>query len=115
MKIICHEQEQKKAEIISEELIFQGADEAVMLVGELYYQGYDVIIWHQNNLPTSFFDLASGMAGEILQKFSNFRIKLAIVGDFSNLPSKSLTAFIQESNKGRLVHFSTNLAEALSF
>lgn len=54
MKIICHEREHKRAEIIAEDLIFHGADEAVMLVGELYYQGYDVIIWHQNNLPADF-------------------------------------------------------------
>ena len=115
MKIICHEREHKRAEIIAEDLIFHGADEAVMLVGELYYQGYDVIIWHQNHLPADFFDLSSGMAGEILQKFSNFRIKLAIVGDFSNLQSKSLEAFIIESNKGNLVHFVATLEEAFGF
>ena len=47
MKIICHEQEQKKAEIISEELIFQGADEAVMLVGDLLPSLIYLLEWRE--------------------------------------------------------------------
>jgi len=30
-----------------------------------------------------FFDLSTGLAGEILQKFVNYHVKIAIVGDFS--------------------------------
>ena len=41
------------------------------------------------------------MAGEILQKFSNYRVRLAIVGDFTPYSSKSIKDFIYESNKKR--------------
>jgi hypothetical protein len=53
------------------------------------------------------------MAGEILQKFSNYRVKLAIVGDFSKYSSKSLADFIYESNKGKHINFVATKTEAL--
>lgn len=54
------------------------------------------------------------MAGEILQKFSNYRMPLAIIGDFSGLDSKSLKDFIRESNKNKHVSFVGSFDEAMS-
>ena len=53
------------------------------------------------------------LAGEILQKFSNYRIRLVIVGDWSKYTSRSLKAFICESNRGKTVNFSSSPTEAL--
>lgn len=53
----------------------------------------------------SFFDLKSGFAGELTQKFTNYRMKLAIIGDFSLFESLALKAFIFESNLGNTVRF----------
>ncbi|KAA6304392.1 hypothetical protein EZS27_043961, partial [termite gut metagenome] len=53
------------------------------LLGNLYYQGFDKIVVQEKNITPEFFDLKSGMAGEILQKFSTYRVRLAIVGDFT--------------------------------
>lgn len=58
-------------------------------------------------------DLKSGFAGEILQKFSNYRMKLAIIGDFSEIKSKSLRDFIRESNNRRTISFVSSIEEAL--
>jgi hypothetical protein len=60
-----------------------------------------------------FFDIKSGIAGEILQKFSTYRIRLAIVGDFSKYTSKSLNDFIFESNNGRHINFVSTYSEAI--
>ena len=60
-----------------------------------------------------FFDLKSGIAGERLQKFSTYRIRLAIVGDFSKYTSKSLNDYIFESNKGRYINFLSTCSEAI--
>ena len=38
----------------------------------------------------------------------------AIVGDFSHYTSKSLRNFIYESNKGRLIFYTGNLASAVA-
>jgi hypothetical protein len=72
------------------------------------------MILYKESLDESFFDLKTGLAGEILQKFSNYQFKLAIVGDFSHYTSKSLKDFIYECNKGNLVYFKNDLDSALS-
>jgi len=45
------------------------------------------------------------LAGEVLQKFSNYRVKLAIVGDFIKYQSKSLQDFIFENNTSDYMFF----------
>src|SRR5690554_4558058 len=102
------------AEIISEEIIIHNVDDAMNLLGYVYFQGFDKMIIHQRNLTADFFDLKNKMAGEILQKFSNYRIRLAIVGDFSTFSSKSLNDFIYESNKRKHINFINSVNEALS-
>ena len=47
----------------------------------------------KKNITSEFFDLKQN-GGEILQKFSNYRIGLAIIGDFSKHESKSMKDFI---------------------
>lgn len=114
MNILTHNINQNKiAEIISDEIIIHSPQDGLDLLGNLYYQDFDKIILHQSNLTPDFFDLKNRLAGEILQKFSTYRIRLAIVGDFSIYTSKSLNDFIYESNKGRQVAFVGTVEEAL--
>ncbi|TAE36463.1 MAG: DUF4180 domain-containing protein [Runella slithyformis] len=96
---------QKIAELRSEKVFFTTVEEAKQLMVDLYYQGFDEIVLHEKNIIHLFFDLKTGMAGEILQTFSNFKMKLTIVGDFKKYESQSLRAFISESNKGGLINF----------
>jgi hypothetical protein len=72
------------------------------------------IIVHQQNIHEIFFELRSGLAGEMLQKVVNYRLRLAIVGDFSIYESKSLKAFITESNRSNTIVFVKTIEEALS-
>ena len=101
------------AEVISDEQIIKSPQDGLDLLGNVYYQGFDRMIVYEKNLTPDFFDLKNGLAGEILQKFSNYRIRLAIVGDFSAYTSKSMTDFIYESNNGKQVNFLTTLENAL--
>lgn len=71
------------------------------------------VVLYKESLDESFFDLKTGFAGEILQKFANYNMKLAVVGDYSHYTSKSLRDFIYESNKGNLAFFKGSLDEAL--
>jgi hypothetical protein len=73
----------------------------------------DKIVIHKENLNESFFDLRSGLAGEILQKVANYRLRLGIVGDYSGYDSKSLRDFIYESNKSNKIVFVGTVEEAL--
>jgi hypothetical protein len=67
---------------------------------------------HQESLHPDFFDLKTGLAGEMLQKISNYRRRLIIIGDYANIASKSLRDFIYESNKTGKVIFSEDLEKA---
>ncbi len=92
------------AEIKSEELILRNVEEGMNLMADFYYQGFDGIILHEKNITSEFFELKSGLAGEVLQKFSNYKMFLAVVGEFDKYGSNSLRDFIRESNKaGRTV------------
>lgn len=115
MEIITHQINNTEiAEVISENIIIANADDGVDLLGNIYYQGFDRAIIHEKNIAPEFFDLKTKIAGEILQKFSNYRVRLAIVGDFSKYNSQSLKDFIYESNRGKHINFVDSVAAALA-
>lgn len=102
------------AELISANIEIQDVDDAIDLMANSRYLGADGIVIHEHNLNPDFFKLSTRLAGEILQKFSNYRMRLAIVGDFSKYSSKSLKDFIYESNKNGRILFLPSLDVALS-
>lgn len=104
----------KFAEVISDERMINSAEDGLDLLGNLYYEDFDSVIIHEKNITADFFDLRNGMAGEILQKFSNYRVRLAIVGDISRFSAKSMKDFIFESNKYGHVNFVNNVSEAIA-
>lgn len=98
-------------EIIDDNLVVKEIDDVISL---LFAHNCSGIILKKENLANEFFDLSTGIAGEILQKFSTYNIKLAIVGGYTNLQSKSLKDFICESNKRKQIIFVNTVEEALS-
>lgn len=64
-------------------------------------------------LAADFFDLANGVAGAFIQKFVNYRLRLAFVGDLSVAltGSRALEAYVRESNRGVDVWFVADLLE----
>ena len=102
------------AEVIANQPIITNLEEATDLIGNLYYQEAHRVILHEKAITPSFFDLQTKLAGDILQKFSNYRMRVAIVGDFGKYPGKSLRDFIRESNRGGQVNFVSSRREAIS-
>jgi len=100
-------------EVLSDAVVIKTAQDGLDLLGDAYYQGYDKMILHMKNITPSFFDLKNGLAGEVLQKFSNYRVRLVVLGDFSQFYSKSLNDFIRESNNGKLINFLQSRDEAI--
>jgi arsenate reductase len=64
-------------------------------------------------IAEDFFDLSSGVAGEVAQKLVNYGVRLAVIGDFSAYTSKPLRDFMYESNKGKHLYFVADEDEAL--
>ena len=102
--------DEQVAEISTSNPVIQTAQEFLEAMMNL---PADTIAIHQATLHESFFDLRSGMAGEILQKVVNYSRRLAIVGDFTCYTSKSLHDFIRESNRGNTIIFASTLSDAV--
>ncbi|MEH7453499.1 DUF4180 domain-containing protein [Gottfriedia acidiceleris] len=71
------------------------------------------IALNKEAISEDFFNLSTKLAGAVLQKFVNYNIKFAIIGDFSSYTSKSLKDFIFECNKGNNVFFVLTEQEAI--
>ena len=56
------------AEIISDKIVISTVQDALDLMVDCGYHGASSIIIYKNNIIPSFFDLKTGIAGDILQK-----------------------------------------------
>ncbi len=101
------------AEILPGSDLIVSPDDILDSMAEARFNGSDRMIIHEKSFHPDFFELKTKVAGEILQKFSNYRMKLAIIGDFSGLKSRSLKEFIRESNRTGIINFVGSLDEAL--
>lgn len=102
------------AVISSSELLIKDVQSALDFMATVQYEtGCDRIILNKSAICEDFFHLSTKLAGEILQKFINYHVKIAIVGDFSVYSSKSLKDFIYESNKGKDIFFFSDEKQAI--
>ncbi|MEI6875069.1 MAG: DUF4180 domain-containing protein [Spirochaetota bacterium] len=99
------------AELLGEGIIVSSVSVALDLIGNA---GARNIVLQAEQLHPDFFKLRTGLAGEILQKFTNYRVRLSIVGDFGSLQSPALRDFIRESNDDGQISFVASLDAALA-
>lgn len=78
-----------------------------------YETGAARIVIDKRLICEDFFILSTGLAGEILQKYINYHIKLAVYGDFTHYTSKPLKDFIYESNRGNDFFFVPSKEDAI--
>lgn len=97
-------------EIIADGIVITGLQELLDIVSD-----YSVkrIIIRKENIDASFFDLSSGFAGEMLQKVSQYRIYLGILGDFETIENSGMQDFMWESNQGGQIVFKKTVKEVL--
>jgi len=115
MDITLNEKESSKVAVIqSDETLITAVQDALDLMASVrYLHDCHKMIINKEAFTEDFFDLKSKIAGDILQKYTNYKVKLAIVGDFSGYQSKSLRDFIRESNAGNQVLFLPTVEIAL--
>ncbi|WP_239613716.1 DUF4180 domain-containing protein [Cohnella mopanensis] len=100
--------------IESDELLIEDVQGALDLMATVNYnEGCSKLIIRHENITEIFFDLSTRLAGDILQKYTNYQVKLAIIGNYEGYSSKSLKDFIYECNKGNQVFFLPNEESAL--
>lgn len=98
----------------SKDQLISDVQSALDLIATVNYEtGCNRIVLSKAAIIEDFFDLKTRLAGEVLQKFINYRTKLAIVGDFSIYESKSLKDFIYECNNGKDIFFVSEEKQAI--
>ena len=66
------------------------------------------LIIHSDHITGDFFDLKSGLAGEIMQKFSNYSMKVAVVLDLQGSFHPRFSEMVSESNRSDFISFFEN-------
>lgn len=89
------------------------AEEADEFLSEAWGRDADLILIPASRLGDGFFRLETGFAGAMLQKFVNYRMRVAVLGDFApwTAQSRALRDFIHECNKGEEVWLLASQAE----
>ena len=98
----------------SDKLIVDAQSALDLMATVRYEKDCSSVAIKKEAIAEDFFVLSTGLAGEILQKFVNYRMKLAIIGDFGGYTSKPLKDFMYESNKGCHIFFVSSEEEAVS-
>ncbi|MEV6284801.1 DUF4180 domain-containing protein [Kribbella sp. NPDC051770] len=90
--------------------------DAIDLIGDAsYHHQASWVAIRVEDLPAAFFVLSSGVAGEIVQKFAQYGMGLAVVGDVSAYEASStpFRDWVRESNRGWQLWFVADV-EALA-
>lgn len=90
-----------------------GEQDALDLIGESLRCAVETIVVPVERLDERFFQLQTGLAGQIMQKCVNYRRRLVILGDISSYlaQSRSLRDFVFETNRGNQIWFLRDLQE----
>lgn len=76
------------------------------LIGNAGYSGMNCVLIDSKHLTEDFFDLRSGVAGEYLQKLSNYSMRAAIILDEIHLENPRFREMVFEANRsGSIVYF----------
>lgn len=81
--------------------------DVVDLIGAALEHNADLVLVPAERLTDDFFTLRTRLAGEFAQKFVNYRLRLAILGDISQhlARSEALRDFVAETNRGNQLWF----------
>jgi hypothetical protein len=87
--------------------------DATDIIGEAFSVEANLVVIPVSRLSPEFFQLRSGIAGNIVQKFVNYRLRLAIIGDITAEveASTALRDFVYESNRGKQLWFLPTAAD----
>lgn len=100
--------------VSSDQVLIYDTQSALDFIATIQYEtGCNRIGLEKQAIAEEFFILSTGLAGEVLQKFINYKVVVAIIGDFSKYTSKPLKDFIYECNQGKEIFFLSTRQEAV--
>jgi len=96
--------------------LIQTEDDIRQILELCYENNTNRVLLYTENFSDQFFDLSSGEAGMILQKFSNYSVKVAAVLKLDEVPhSHKFEELVVELNWGNQFHFFDDLEQAESW
>lgn len=114
----------KVEEIVGEKVLFAAADGPLIagpadttdLLGEAFSREARTVVLPVERLDPQFLVLSTRIAGEVIQRFTNYGLRVVILGNVSAAAADSepLKAFIRESNRGEGLWFVDDLDELRS-
>ena len=77
------------------------------VIGDAFAVGAQTVVIPVGRLDAAFFDLRTGVAGDIVQAFVNYQLRLVVLGPLppAATTSGSFTAFVREANRGTQISF----------
>jgi hypothetical protein len=85
------------------------------LVAGCLGRGASAVLLDAGACPREFFDLSTGLAGETLQKLTNYRIRLVAVVPDPSIYSVRFREFAGEAKRGRACRFFATREEAIDW
>ena len=78
-------------------------------------EGAESLLLDEANLPQEFFDLSSGLLGELLHKTSTYRIPVALVVQDPKRYSANFQSFLREANQGNSIRSFSSRQDAIQW
>lgn len=104
----------KTALVVADGIVIGAAGDENDIIGECFGAGVRTVLLSTENISHDFFDLSTRIAGEVLQKFTQYNFHVGIIGDIPDAGSRSLADFIRESNRTGQTVFAATVREALA-
>lgn len=95
------------------EVVINTPADSLRVIEKTFFQ--HKLLLYQSNLNPDFFDLSSGLAGEVLQKLVTYQVKTAFVVDTSTIKSERFKELITESNNYDDYRFFENKDDAVNW
>lgn len=93
------------AELLNPSDCIETIQDVIEIAGNCYFSNVSVFVVNLHQISSQFANLSTGFAGEMCQKFVNYRVKLEIMGDISHIQGNAFAYFVRESNKGSQINF----------
>lgn len=88
----------------------ESAEDIADLIGACW--GMDGLILHESGLASSFFDLRSGLLGELFQKCTNYDLRLAMVLLEPTVHGERFNELVHEHRSDKMIRFFAAIDQA---
>ncbi|MGX9755395.1 DUF4180 domain-containing protein [Clostridioides difficile] len=107
--------EQKGKKYVFVDSKFSNEEEIMDIISLCMEHGTDYLMFSNNSLTDDFFNLKTGLAGTILQKFINYKIQAVAIADDKTKINKRFSELMLELNKSNNFRIFDNFEDAKNY